>query len=71
LFFSVFIREDADKLKVSLRSRGNFAVNQVSATHFNGGGHLNAAGGESTLSIVEAEAYFEKILPSYKDELSK
>ena len=71
IVFSVFIKEDPDKLKISLRSRGTFPVNEVSSVHFNGGGHLNAAGGESTLSLSQAEEYFEQILPSYKELLSK
>ena len=49
--FSVFMREDKDKIKISLRSQGDFAVNVIASTLFNGGGHKNAAGGESYDSL--------------------
>ncbi len=45
--WSVFLREDADKVKVSMRSEGDFAVNELCSQYFGGGGHLNAAGGDS------------------------
>ncbi len=40
------IREDGDQIKLSMRSVGQVAVNQVAMRGFGGGGHLNAAGGE-------------------------
>ncbi|MCT4622308.1 MAG: bifunctional oligoribonuclease/PAP phosphatase NrnA [Schleiferiaceae bacterium] len=43
--FSVFIREEEGYCKVSLRSKGDLDVNQISRNNFNGGGHKNAAGG--------------------------
>ena len=69
--FSVFIREDdkLNKLKVSLRSQGTFPANKVAADLFNGGGHLNAAGGESSLTLDEAIRKFEEALPEYQDFL--
>lgn len=65
IVFSVFMREDTDKIKVSLRSQGTFPANKFSAELFNGGGHLNAAGGESYTTMDEAIAIFEKALPGY------
>lgn len=54
--FAAFIKEDVDRVKLSLRSRGTFSVRDVAAEHFNGGGHHNAAGGacegESLDSVV-------------------
>ena len=67
--FSVFMREDTDKIKISLRSQGTFPANKVSADLFNGGGHLNAAGGESYISMQESVKKFEEALPNYKDFL--
>ncbi len=69
VLFSVFMREDSDKIKISLRSQGTFPANKVSADLFNGGGHLNAAGGESYTTLDEAIQKFEKALPDYKDFL--
>ena len=65
IVFSVFFREDKEKIKVSFRSVGNFPANKVAAECFNGGGHLNAAGGEFIGSLADATSYFEKILPQY------
>jgi len=64
--FSVFMREDTDKIKISLRSQGTFPANKVSADLFNGGGHLNAAGGESYMTLDETVKKFEEALPNYK-----
>lgn len=43
--FAVFIREEKNYCKISLRSKGDLDVNQISRQNFNGGGHKNAAGG--------------------------
>jgi bifunctional oligoribonuclease and PAP phosphatase NrnA len=67
--FSVFMREDTDKIKLSLRSQGTFPANKVAADLFNGGGHLNAAGGESYLTLNETIQKFEDALPNYKELL--
>ena len=67
--FSVFMREDTDKIKISLRSQGTFPANKVAADLFNGGGHLNAAGGESHLTLAETVKKFEEALPEYRDFL--
>lgn len=63
------MREDSDKIKISLRSQGTFPANKVSADLFNGGGHLNAAGGESYTSLEQAVSIFEEALDDYKDFL--
>lgn len=67
--FSVFMREDTDKIKISFRSQGTFPANKVAADLFNGGGHLNAAGGESYASMQESVSKFEAALDDYKDFL--
>jgi nanoRNase/pAp phosphatase (c-di-AMP/oligoRNAs hydrolase) len=64
--FSVFMREDPEKIKISLRSQGSFPANKVAAELFNGGGHLNAAGGESYISLADSIQKFEDALPNYK-----
>ncbi len=65
IHFSVFIREDTDKVKLSFRSQGTFAANKVAADLFNGGGHLNAAGGEYYGKLEDAIRILEEALPSY------
>lgn len=68
--FAAFIKEDADRVKLSLRSRGAFSARDVAAKHFHGGGHHNAAGGacegESLESVV---ARMVNLIPTWSDDL--
>ncbi len=52
---TVFLAEDIQKnfVKLSFRSKGNVDVSRITRTYFEGGGHINAAGGKSNLSILE------------------
>jgi phosphoesterase RecJ-like protein len=67
--FSALFIEKEDHVRVSLRSKGSFAVNAFSGKHFNGGGHLNASGGESFLSLHDTISRFKELLPQYIDQL--
>lgn len=69
--FSVIFIEDQqqDFIKISLRSKGNFDVNTFARMHFNGGGHINAAGGKSELNMEETIRKFEELLQLYREEL--
>ena len=71
--FSVIFIEDTHHnfIKISLRSKGDFDVNEFSRKHFNGGGHMNAAGGRSDLNMEETIAYLQSLLPAYKEQLEK
>jgi phosphoesterase RecJ-like protein len=64
------IIERPDGIKMSFRSKGNFSVNEFARKNFEGGGHVNAAGGRSSLSLKETEKKFLSVLPEYKDKLS-
>lgn len=70
IFAAIFI-EDVEQqiIKISLRSKGSFSVNKFSREHFNGGGHDNAAGGKSLVSLEETVSNFLSLLPNYKNEL--
>lgn len=68
-FTAIFIENDKN-IKISFRSKGNFAVNKIAEDHFNGGGHLNAAGGYSFSSFEETLKKFRDLLPQYKTELN-
>lgn len=57
--FVVFMREDPDYIKISLRSVGEFPCNLFAASYFNGGGHLNASGGEFYGQLTDAIIAFE------------
>jgi phosphoesterase RecJ-like protein len=62
IVFSVFMQEDKDMVKISFRSTGDFPANKFAAEHFNGGGHLNAAGGEFYGPLEGAVAVFENAM---------
>ena len=67
IHFSVFLREDTEKelIRVSLRSQGTFPCNKFAGKYFNGGGHLNASGGQYDGSLDEAVSLFEKGLEEF------
>mgnify|MGYP000607380016 FL=1 len=70
IFAAIFI-EDSEQgiVKISFRSKGKFSVNQFSRNHFEGGGHDNAAGGKTSLSIEKTVTKFVTLLPQYQKEL--
>jgi len=63
--FTALFVEKKDRIKASFRSRGSFPVNLVASEHYHGGGHINAAGGDSFLTMKETLAGFESLLPGY------
>jgi len=64
--FSALFIEKEKLVKTSFRSRGSFPVNSFSAAHFNGGGHRNAAGGESRQTLEQVIDQFTQLLPAYQ-----
>lgn len=67
----IFIENLHDNIvKMSLRSKGSFSVNDMARKHYNGGGHINAAGGRSETKLADAISEFISILPLYKKELT-
>ncbi|MFP2996425.1 bifunctional oligoribonuclease/PAP phosphatase NrnA [Spongiivirga sp. MCCC 1A20706] len=70
VFAVIFIEDLQDNfIKLSLRSKGDFSVNQFARNHFNGGGHDNAAGGRSDHTMEATIEKFKAILPDYKTQL--
>jgi phosphoesterase RecJ-like protein len=67
---SVLIYERTDEIKLSFRSLGSFSVNELARQHFEGGGHKNAAGGSSKLSLEATTQKFLALLPEYKAQLN-
>ena len=63
--FSVFMREERNFIKVSLRSEGDFPCNMFAARFFNGGGHKNASGGEFYGTMQQAVKAFEEGLAKF------
>lgn len=63
IFAAIFIENRQEKIiKISFRSQGDFDVNQFARQHFEGGGHINAAGGKSTSSLAETILKFENLV---------
>ncbi|SDL42267.1 DHH family phosphoesterase [Kriegella aquimaris] len=71
IIFAVIFIENKEEgiIKISFRSVGDFSVNEFARKHFQGGGHDNAAGGKSDVSIAETTKFFESLLPNYTDKL--
>ena len=67
VFAAIFIEhKDENIIKISFRSQGDFDVNQFARAHFNGGGHINAAGGKSNLTLKDTIAKFEQLITQIK-----
>lgn len=66
--FTAFFSENKDEkiIKISFRSQGDFDVNQFARKHFNGGGHVNAAGGKSFDNLEDTITNFIAILATEK-----
>lgn len=73
VIFSCFLKEDKElnMIKVSLRSVGDFPCNQLASEFFNGGGHLNASGGEFYGTMEEAILRFEEAIIKFKPLLER
>lgn len=67
VFTAIFIENKDEKIiKISFRSQGGFDVNQFARDHFNGGGHMNAAGGRSEATMEETVKKFEDLVTKLK-----
>jgi len=69
IIFSAFIREDEELVKLSFRSQNTFPTNEFAARFFDGGGHLNASGGEFYGTLEEAVSFFENGIGLYAEKL--
>ena len=67
-FGALVIDRDGER-KWSFRSKGAFDVNTFARTHFNGGGHVNAAGGGSYESLEENLKRFKEVITEYQNQL--
>jgi phosphoesterase RecJ-like protein len=53
-------------MKISFRSKGaENPVNMLAKEHFNGGGHANASGGMSDLTVTETTEKLKGLIPQY------
>ncbi|TSA24519.1 MAG: bifunctional oligoribonuclease/PAP phosphatase NrnA, partial [Bacteroidetes bacterium] len=67
---ALFTERD-NSIRISFRSKGNFSVEQLARDHFDGGGHVNASGATSYVSLEETVEKFRELLPAYREALSE
>lgn len=68
---SAFFREDAEKVKISFRSKGSFDVNTFARNGWNGGGHMNAAGGSFPKPMHDAIERFKQQCIAIKEQIAQ
>ncbi len=69
--FTVLFTEIEDEIKLSLRSKGDIPVNEFASLYFKGGGHRNASGGRSSLSMEETIGKFELYVKDFMGNFLK
>ena len=67
---AAIIIDRGEERKCSFRSKGDFDVNTFARKYFNGGGHFNAAGGQSKEPLELVVAKFIEAMKENKDQLS-
>ncbi len=65
VLLSAFAKVQDKVVKLSFRSKGHIDVNQMARSYFNGGGHVNAAGGMMEEPLEEVMKKLKKIIPEY------
>jgi phosphoesterase RecJ-like protein len=65
---AIVIDRDEER-KWSFRSKGSFDVNTFARLHFEGGGHMNAAGGRSSESLEQTVKTFYQVIKQYEQQL--
>ena len=67
---AAIVIDRGEERKCSFRSKGGFDVNTFARKYFNGGGHFNAAGGQSKDSLEEVVIAFKQAMKENKEQLS-
>ena len=70
IIFAAFVIEKDGVIKLSLRSKGEFRVNEIAKKYFSGGGHINAAGGVSSLNMNQTIEKLKDITNKYSKKLN-
>lgn len=68
--FAAIIIDRGEERKCSFRSKGDFDVNSFARKYFGGGGHFNAAGGQSKEPLEIVIEDFKKAMKENRDQLS-
>ena len=67
---AAIVIDRGEERKCSFRSKGAFDVNTFARKYFNGGGHFNAAGGQSKETLENVVVAFKKAIEENRDQLS-
>jgi phosphoesterase RecJ-like protein len=62
---AILLKQESKMIKLSFRSKGEISVEKICREHFEGGGHRNASGGRSFLTI---EKTIDKIISIFETE---
>ena len=68
--FAALFTEKNGSIRISFRSKSDFPANEIAKNHYQGGGHKNAAGGDSFKPMQETLKEFEERLKEYKERLN-
>ena len=61
---AVFLRQDKNFIKVSLRSKGDVKMNEFSQKYYGGGGHQNAAG--AAVESNDIDSFTKKLIENFR-----
>ena len=64
-------REEAEEIRISIRSKKGTSANRCAKIFFDGGGHENAAGGKLLMPVTDVEEYIRKYSHIYMTEYEK
>lgn len=67
---AAFITQQPKIVKLSLRSKGDFSVQEIASKYFKGGGHKNASGGYSYQSLSAVVDKFKNAMRESKEALA-
>ena len=67
---SVLITERKERIKLSFRSKGKVPVNEWAKKWFNGGGHLNAAGGQMESPFEDVVCKLKETIPLFFEDVA-
>ena len=68
---SIYAREEAEEIRISIRSKKGTSANRCAKMFFDGGGHENAAGGKLLMPVTDVEEYIRKYSHIYMTEYEK
>jgi len=67
---AVLLTEKDNQIRMSFRSKGDFSVNRLARDFFSGGGHKNASGGTSRMSMEITLDKLKEVLEHHKEALN-